>query len=298
MNNKNILLDKKPSYIKMQPITGNGFFKLKKKLNLKNLHTVCEEAKCPNISECWSQGTATIMILGDTCTRFCKFCNVKTGNPQGVVDQDEPFRVAEEIVQSGLSYVVLTCVDRDDLIDGGAGIFAETIENIKQKNSTIKVEALISDYRGSSSSLKKITATRLDVLAHNIETVEALTPMVRDRRASYRVSLNLLEAAKKEKPKLLTKSSIMLGLGETMEEVETSLEDLRKAGVDIVTLGQYLRPSKRHLSVKKYYSLEEFKGLEKIAREKGFLFVAAGPLVRSSYRAAELFVKGHLAAVS
>ena len=267
---------------------------MKEKLNLRNLNTVCQEAKCPNINECWSQGTATIMILGDVCTRFCKFCNVKTGNPAGIVDEEEPERVASEIVQSKLTYVVITCVDRDDLVDGGAGIFASTISLIKDRNKEIKVEALISDYRGSKASLAKIIASRVDVLAHNVETVENLTPMVRDRRANYRTSLKLLANAKKKKPTLLTKSSIMLGLGETLAEVLKSLDDLRESGVDIVTLGQYLRPSKKHLSVKKYYRLEEFRYLEKEARDRGFLFVAAGPLVRSSYRAAELFAKGHL----
>ncbi len=253
---KPVVIDKKPAHIKMKPIEGSKFFHLKKKLNLNQLNTVCQEAKCPNINECWSSGTATIMILGDVCTRFCKFCNIKTGNPNGIVDQNEPERVAQEIVNSSIKYVVITCVDRDDLEDGGAEIFARTISLIKEKSET-KVESLVSDYQGKYSSLKKILDSGVDVLAHNIETVRNLTPMVRDRRASYDNSLKVLRMAA-ENSSVVTKSSIMLGLGETKKEVIKSLEDLRKNEVKIVTLGQYLRPSRKHLSVKKYYSKEEF----------------------------------------
>ncbi len=283
-----------PSFIRIRPPSNPKYYEVKKNLKALKLHTVCEEAKCPNVSECWSSGTATIMILGDTCTRFCKFCNVKTGNPKGLVDKDEPKRVARQIASSKLKYIVLTCVDRDDLIDGGAGIFAQTIKEIKKLNPDIKTEGLISDYGGREDSLKKLLDNPPDVLAHNVEVVKRLTPNIRDPRASYAQSLNLLKKIKELKPAILTKSSIMVGLGETLEELVETARDIRNSGVDIITFGQYLRPSKKHHPVVKYYQPSDFKYLEQIAREMNFLYVASGSLVRSSYKAAELFIHGFL----
>lgn len=285
---------RKPSWIQMSTVNSDRFNSVKKDLNINKLNTVCQEAKCPNINECWSQGTATIMILGDTCTRGCRFCNIKTGNPNGIVDEEEPQRVSEQVLASHLKYVVITCVDRDDLEDGGAKIFADTITLIKKKSSLIKIESLIGDYQGSYDSLMTLLASNPDVISHNLETVEPLTPMVRDRRATYRNSLQLLERIKSKDPKKITKSSLMVGLGETKEELYQTCIDLRNVGVDIITFGQYLRPTMKHLAVKRYYSIEEFKALEIMARDCGFKFVASGPMVRSSYRAAELFLLGHL----
>lgn len=273
----------------MFPVGAEKYHSLKKGLRFQGLHTVCEEARCPNIGECWSVGTATIMILGDVCTRACRFCNVKTGNPKGIVDEDEPYRVAENLAKTQLKYVVITCVDRDDLPDGGAFIFAETIRQVKKLRPEMKVEALVSDYRGNKKAFEILLDCPVDVLAHNVETVRALTPMVRDRRATYDQSLALLDYVKRNKSNLLTKSSIMVGLGETMNELEQTTADLKNVGVDIVTYGQYLRPSERHLVVKRYYFPDEFEQLKSMAYEMGFRYVASGPLVRSSYKAAELF---------
>ena len=293
----------KPSWLHIKPPSDKRYYDLKRELNLKNLNTVCKEARCPNLGECWSSGTATIMILGDTCTRGCRFCSVKTGNPQGVVDSDESNRVALQVVDTNLNYVVITCVDRDDLIDGGAGVFADTIKRIKslsrKEAREIKIEALISDYRGNFSALRLILDAEADVVAHNIETVERLTSKVRDGKASYRQSLAVLERVKaydNRKIDCLTKSSIMVGLGESRNELKETLVDLKSVGVDIVTIGQYLRPSKhpRFLPVERYYLPSEFDEIENLAQDLGFLFVASGPLVRSSYRAAELFLLGYL----
>ena len=280
----------KPSWIKIKPPTTERYHKLKKELNLNGLNTVCQEAKCPNLNECWSTGTATIMILGDTCTRACRFCNVKTGNPKGMIDKQEPLRVAKQLAQSNLDYVVITCVDRDDLADGGAGIFAQTIIEIKKQIPNLKVECLISDYRGSFVAIETIVKSDPHVVAHNLETTERLTKKVRDPKSNYHQSLQLLRRVKELNPTKLTKSSLMVGLGESLLEIEEACDDLKKNGVDIVTFGQYLRPNRRLLPVEKYYTPVEFKYLEKMARKKGFLFVASGSLVRSSYRASELFV--------
>ncbi|MBL8995355.1 MAG: lipoyl synthase [Spirochaetia bacterium] len=284
----------KPEWIRIRPPSGPVYQELRGNLKLKNLHTVCQEALCPNIGECWSSGTATIMILGDTCTRGCRFCNVKSGNPKGVVDLEEPVRVAEQIQDSNLKYLVLTCVDRDDLPDGGAFIFAETVSEIKKRRPDIRVETLISDYSGKRESLEKVMSSGPDVIAHNVETIRRLTPTVRDPRASFDQSLELLRRVKEIDPKRLSKSSVMIGLGETLEEALACASELRQAGVDIVTFGQDLRPSAKHLPVVRYAAPAEFEELEKRAREMGFLFVASGPFVRSSYRAAELFIHGHL----
>ncbi len=256
------------------------------------LNTVCSSALCPNVFECWGAGTATFMILGDTCTRACRFCAVRTGNPRGRVEYDEPERVAAAIAELGLDYVVITSVDRDDLPDGGASIFAETVRRIKEVSPGTLVEVLVPDFGGQEDSVRTVVRAGPDVFAHNIETVRRLTPTVRDRRASYDTSLRVLRFAK-ELGAPLTKSGLMLGLGEERGEVIEALRDMRGVGVDIVTIGQYIRPtsSARHLPVARWVPPEEFKELESVALQMGFKAVASGPLVRSSYRALETYVK-------
>ena len=267
-------------------------------LRARSLHTVCEEAHCPNVAECWAGGTATFMLGGDTCTRACRFCAIKTARVPPPLDASEPKLVAESIATLGLHYVVLTSVDRDDMEDGGAGHFAETIREIKRLNSEIIVEALVPDFRGDERAVKTIVDSGLDVYAHNIETVSRLQYRVRDPRAGYEQSLRTLEAAKRiaqatpGRAELFTKSSIMLGLGESPEELEETYSDLRTYGVDVLTLGQYLRPSMQHLPVEKYVSPDEFAQYQRVAEGKGFLYVASGPMVRSSYRAGEFFIEG------
>lgn len=255
------------------------------------LHTVCEEARCPNIAECWGGGTATIMLLGDVCTRGCRFCAVKTGNPRGLVDPLEPVKVAEAVVRMELRYVVLTSVDRDDLPDGGASQFAATIRAIKARDPDIMVEALVPDFRGVVESVKAVVGSGPEVFAQNLETVERLTHVARDRRAGYWQTLAVLQKAKELRADIFTKSSLMLGLGETVEEVLQAMRDLRRAGVSILTLGQYLRPSSWHLEVRQYITPEEFEAYRQMGEDLGFLLVAAGPLVRSSYRAGEYFME-------
>ena len=285
---------KKPSWIRSRPPGGERYTFVKNRLKTLDLHTVCEEARCPNVAECWGMGTATVMILGDTCTRGCRFCAVKTGNPKGVLDENEPRHVAEAVADLKLDYVVLTSVDRDDLADGGSAHFAETVREIKTRSPGMRVEVLIPDFGAKPELLEILLASKPDVVAHNVETVRRLTPSVRDLRASYDTSLDVLARLKALEPACVTKSSIMLGLGETEADVLAAMTDLREAGVDILTLGQYLQPSPRHLDVERYYTPEEFEELDARARDLGFRFVASGPMVRSSYRAAELFVKGLL----
>ncbi len=282
----------KPSWIKMRPPAGEKYLELKKMFKELNLATVCQEAQCPNVAECWSGGTATIMLMGDTCTRGCRFCDVKTGNPKGEIDTDEPQKVSYAISKMGLDYVVLTSVDRDDLPDEGSGHFAETIELIKMLDPDLIVEVLTPDFKGNKDFVKKIVDSKPDVFAHNIETVKRLTPAVRDPRAGYQQSMDVLKMVKDIDPKRYTKSSIMLGLGETDAEVQECLEDLRSVGCDVITFGQYLQPQKRHLQVQNYITPEKFKQWQTVAEQMGFLYVASGPLVRSSYRAGEFFMKG------
>ncbi len=272
---------------------GETAMAMRRRLKRLALHTVCEEARCPNQGECWGAGTATVMILGDTCTRSCRFCAVRSGHPGGVTDPQEPARVAEAVRDAGLKYVVLTSVDRDDVPDGGAGQFAATIRALRQASPGVRVEVLVPDYL--DERLATLLEAAPDVLAHNVEVVRRLSPSVRDRRASYDRSLDTLRQAARMRPGQLTKSSIMVGLGETPEEVRECLRDLREAGVRLVTLGQYLRPTTRNLPVVRYVPPEEFAELDRDARAMGFEFVASGPLVRSSYRAAELFVGRRLA---
>jgi lipoic acid synthetase len=252
--------------------------------------TVCEGALCPNIFECWGGGVATFMIMGDVCTRGCRFCYVRKGRPQPL-DPTEPLKVAEAVRILGLDYVTITSVDRDDLPDGGARHFAETIRAVKMLNPGVKVEVLIPDFQGDEDAIRIVVEAGPDVLAHNIETVRRLTPLVRDWRAGYDQSLKVLRVAKELNPNLVTKSSILLGLGETFEEVVEAMEDLRGAGVDILVLSQYLRPSLKQLPVAKMYSLEEFKVLEEIAYKIGFSYVVAHPLARTSYKAKEAYME-------
>ncbi len=256
------------------------------------LSTVCEEAKCPNIAECWAGGTATYMLMGDTCTRACKFCAVKTGNPKGWLDADEPQKIANTVKRFNLKYVVLTSVDRDDLPDGGADHFAKTVEALKHAVPGIMVETLIPDFRGALAPLERLMAANPDVIAQNIETVERLTHPVRDPRAGYQQTMTLLQQVKSIRPDIYTKSSIMLGLGETDEEVRQCMADLRANGVDILTLGQYLQPTAQHLPVRRFVTPEAFAHWEEEAARMGFLYCASGPLVRSSYKAAEFFIQG------
>lgn len=282
----------KPDWLKTKIPTGDVYFKIKKDLRSKSLYTVCEEAKCPNIGECWATNTATFMILGDTCTRACRFCNVKTGNPEGWLDPAEPEKTARSVALLDLKYAVLTMVDRDDLDDGGAKHVGRVFDEIRRQSPKTHLEFLGGDFQEKESSLLELLKARPEVFAHNIETVSRLTPRVRDARASYLRSLRVLKKMKEmaEYP-IFTKSAIMLGLGETYEEVVEALKDLRAHDVDFVTLGQYMRPSKRHLAIKEFVHPDVFKDLENVAYELGFLSVASGPLVRSSYRAAEFYDK-------
>ncbi len=281
---------KKPEWLKVPLPTGETYLTLKSRLKALGLHTVCEEARCPNIGECWAGGTATLMLLGDVCTRHCRFCAVKSGNPAGLLDADEPRKSADVCEALSLRYVVLTSVDRDDLPDNGAAHFARTVEAIKERVPGIVVETLTGDFQGKEEDLRTMLASRVDVFAHNLETVERLQRRVRDVRATYARTLSVLSRALTVRPGVVTKSSLMLGLGETEDEVLQAMRDLRAAGVSIVTLGQYLRPTEKHLPVKEFVTPERFDWYAEIAREMGFLYVASGPLVRSSYKAAELFL--------
>ncbi len=287
-------IEPKPEWLKIRPPGGENYLKIKGLMRELKLHTVCEEAACPNVAECWSGGTATVMLLGDTCTRGCKFCHVKSGNPRGLTDTDEPENVATAIAGMGLTYVVLTTVDRDDMPDGGADHIARAVEAIKRKRPETLVEVLSGDFRGDVKAIERLASSGLDVFAHNIETIERLTPQVRDVRCGYRQSIEVLRQAKAFQPKLVTKSSIMLGLGETPAEVAVAMDDLRAVDVEILTIGQYLRPSNWHLPVNQYVPPSVFKELEALGLEKGFLSVPSGPLVRSSYRAGEKFLEGLL----
>ncbi|KAH3679621.1 hypothetical protein WICMUC_000853 [Wickerhamomyces mucosus] len=287
-----------PNWLKVPIPKGKSFHKLKEDVRELKLSTVCEEAKCPNIGECWggkkSEATATIMLLGDTCTRGCRFCSVKTNRKPNAPDPHEPENTAEAISRWGLGYVVLTTVDRDDLIDGGSNHLAETVRRIKQKAPQILVEVLSGDFRGDLEMVKILANSGLDVYAHNLETVEELTPHVRDRRATFRQSLAVLAKAKETNPNLITKTSLMLGLGETDDQIIDALKELRKINCDVVTFGQYMRPTKRHMKVVDYIKPEKFDYWKEIALKMGFLYCASGPLVRSSYKAGEAFIENVL----
>mmetsp|Transcript_7713 Transcript_7713/g.8941 ORF Transcript_7713/g.8941 Transcript_7713/m.8941 type:complete len:444 (+) Transcript_7713:81-1412(+) len=272
-------------------LEGSRYTEVKNSLENLNLNTVCEEAKCPNIGECWSGGTGTIMLLGDTCTRGCMFCAVKTDAKPPPPDPFEPFKTADAVAKWGVNYIVLTSVDRDDIPDGGAQHFAHTVELLKHKKEELLVECLVSDFQGDLKSVETLATSGLDVYAHNIETIERLQKFVRDPKAGYRQSLSTLEHAKKAKPGLYTKTSIMLGLGETEKEVIQTMKDLRAIGVDVVTFGQYLRPTENHLSVVEYVKPEIFDYYRKLGEDMGFKYVASGPMVRSSYKAGEFYLE-------
>ncbi|MCG1021745.1 MULTISPECIES: lipoyl synthase [Bacillaceae] len=277
---------RKPDWLKIKLNTNENYTGLKKLMREHNLNTVCEEAKCPNIHECWAvRRTATFMILGAVCTRACRFCAVKTGLPTEL-DTQEPERVAESVKLMNLKHAVITAVARDDLKDGGAAIFAETIRAVRRENPFTTIEVLPSDMGGVYENIEMLMAARPDILNHNIETVRSLTPRVR-ARATYDRSLELLRRAKELQPDIPTKSSIMIGLGETKEEIIETMDDLRANNVDIMAIGQYLQPSKKHIKVQKYYHPDEFAELKEIAMTKGFSHCEAGPLVRSSYHADE-----------
>jgi lipoyl synthase len=286
-----LLSEPKPEWLTIAPPKGESYEGLKRLFRNLNLHTVCEEAHCPNVHECWGGGTATLMLMGDVCSRACRFCMVTPGKPQGVIDELEPENVAFALSQMGLTYVVLTSVDRDDLDDGGASHFAKTIRLVKEKNPGMLVEVLIPDFQGNLDELKQVVDARPDVIAHNIETTMSLTPRVRDPRAHYWQSLSVLRNVKKLSGHIYTKSSIMVGLGETEEEVAQAMSHLRQADVDFLTVGQYLRPSSRHLRVEEYVDPGQFQRYKSIGEGLGFLYVASGPLVRSSYRAGEFFIR-------
>lgn len=285
-------LKPKPTWLKVRPPAGDKYLEIKDMLGKLNLATVCQEARCPNIAECWGGGTATFMLMGEVCTRGCKFCAVKTGNPRGKIDTEEPFKVGYAIAQMDLSYVVITSVDRDDLPDEGSGHFAQTIQVIKSQRPDMVVEILTPDFKGNREHISKLVKAKPDVFAHNIETVERLQRKVRDPRANYKQSLEVLEFIKSEDPSIYTKSSIMLGLGEEDEEIRTTLKDLRSVGCDVITFGQYLQPTARHLKVESFVTPQKFEEWKNEAQEMGFLYVASGPLVRSSYKAGEFFMKG------
>jgi len=287
-----------PPWLKTEIPMGKNFSKLKGDLRGLKLATVCEEARCPNIGECWGgekgTATATIMLMGDTCTRGCRFCSVKTSRAPPPLDPMEPQNTADAVAAWGLDYVVLTSVDRDDLADGGAAHIAATVVALKETKPSLMVEVLSPDFSGSEEGVRAVASSGLDVFAHNIETVERLTPGVRDPRAKYRQTLEVLRKAKEAVPGLVTKTSIMLGLGETDDEVRTTMEELRGVGVDCLTLGQYMQPTKRHLKVKEYVTPTQFAAWEAVGKELGFLYTASGPLVRSSYKAGEFFIKNIL----
>lgn len=284
----------KPSWLRIVNHTTPAYTQVKERVREHKLATVCEEAKCPNIAECWSHGTATIMLMGAVCTRACKFCSVDTGNPHGWLDHNEPENTARTVELMNLDYVVLTSVNRDDLPDGGAKHYADTIRAIKKRCPNTKVEALTPDFQGNTKDVSLLLDSGVDVFAQNVETVERLTHPVRDNRAGYWQTLKVLAFAKECRPDVLTKTSLMLGLGETDEEIVKTMDDLRAQQVDILTLGQYLQPTKNHLPITRYVTPETFTNLREIGLEKGFFEVASGPLVRSSYRADRVFKRDNL----
>ena len=284
---------RKPPWLRAPMASGAEFSAVRDIVRRHRLSTVCEEAKCPNIGECWNAGTATIMLMGAVCTRACRFCAVDTGNPRGWLDLEEPENVARSVELMGLKYVVLTSVNRDDLDDGGAAHYAAAIRAIKQRNPGTAVEALTPDFQGVFEDVRTVVESGLDVFAQNVETVRRLTHPVRDARAGYDQTLNVLRHAKLLRPTVLTKTSLMLGLGETPDEIRETLVDLRSASVDILTLGQYLRPTPNHLSIERFVAPGEFDEYREWALALGFLECVSGPLVRSSYRAEQALARNN-----
>jgi lipoic acid synthetase len=287
-------LGRKPEWLRVRVPSGGKYEQIRNNVRINRLATVCEESKCPNIGECWNAGTATIMLMGDVCTRACRFCSVDTGNPSGWLDREEPANAAESVRLMDLKYIVLTSVDRDDLHDGGAAHYAACVRAIKQINPQTAVEALTPDFQGRFGCVETVVDSGLEVFAQNVETVRRLTHPVRDARAGYEQTLSVLEHAKKYRPDVLTKTSLMLGLSETAQEVLECMDDLRRIDVDIVTFGQYLRPTINHLSVERYVTPEQFQYFREEGLKKGFLEVVSGPLVRSSYRAELVLEKNNV----
>ena len=286
---------RKPDWLKVRAPGGDGYPGLKRALRDLGLHTVCEEADCPNLGDCWGGGTATVMILGDLCTRACRFCNVASGDPGGELDRGEPERVAELLTAPELHYAVITSVDRDDLPDGGAGHFADTVAAVRNRRTDLLIETLIPDFSGDREALRTLLDAGPDVISHNLETVARLTRTVRDARASYDLSLQVLAdvkalAAESGTERIWTKSGLMVGMGESIGEVEETMDDLRSVGVDFLTIGQYLQPTRKHHPVVEYVPPEQFESYRETGLAKGFAYVASGPLVRSSYRAGEFFI--------
>jgi lipoic acid synthetase len=286
----------KPPWLKVRAPGGEKYNQLKSIFRSLDLHTVCEEARCPNVGECWGEGTATVMLLGDTCTRGCRFCAVTTGSPRGAVDVREPEHVARALSRMPLKYVVMTMVDRDDLLDGGAEHVARTVRRLKELRPDMRVETLLGDFGGHLGAVDTTVDAEPDVWAHNIEVVRRLQRTIRDVRCSYQQSLAVLRRAKERAPGRMTKSSIMVGIGERDGEVLEAMRDLRGVGVDVVTIGQYLRPTPKHAPVDRYVEPSTFDAFAREGKAMGFAFVASGPLVRSSYKAAEVFVASALGA--
>ena len=287
-------IGRKPDWLRARLPNSPEYQAVKRNVRENKLATVCEESMCPNIGECWSHGTATLMLMGDVCTRACRFCAVDTGNPRGWLDAEEPAHAAESVRLMGLQYVVLTSVDRDDLPDGGAQHYADCVRAVKRVNPQTRVEALTPDFRGRPQDVETVVDSGLDVFAQNVETVERLTHVVRDARAGYRQTLDVLAHAKRHRPDVLTKTSLMLGLGETEDEIRQALDDLKAVNVDIVTFGQYLRPTVNHLLVERYVPPADFDKYRQWGLSRGFLEVVSGPLVRSSYRADRVFDRNNV----
>lgn len=285
---------RKPSWLRIRVRDGAKYKEVRSTVHQHKLSTVCEEAMCPNINECWSSGTATIMLMGDTCTRACRFCAVNTGNPKGWLDKNEPENTAESTHLMGLKYLVLTSVNRDDLADGGAAHYAAVVNKVKEINPHTEIEVLTPDFQGVMKDVETVVDSAITVFAQNVETVRRLTHPVRDPRASYEQTLNVLAHAKQHRPDILTKTSLMLGLGETEEEILETLDDLKAANVDIVTFGQYLQPTLNHLPIDRYVTPEEFEKYRQWGLKKGFLEVVSGALVRSSYRAEQVLQKNNV----
>ena len=276
---------RKPDWLRAKVPGGGKFNEVRSSVRENRLATVCEESKCPNIGECWTAGTATIMVMGAVCTRACRFCSVDTGNPNGWLDEQEPHNTAQAVELMDLKYVVITSVDRDDLQDGGASHYAACVKAIKHLRPQTAVEALTPDFDGREALIEQVVDSGLEVFAQNVETVKRLTQPVRDPRAGYEQTISVLRHAKQHRPDVLTKTSLMLGLGETEKEIVETMDDLREASVDILTMGQYLRPTRNHLEVQRYVTPDAFNYYRELGLERGFLEVVSGPLVRSSYRA-------------
>jgi lipoic acid synthetase len=289
-----IIYGNKPKWLRAKMPAGQAFSGVRQTVREHRLSTVCEESMCPNIGECWNNGTATIMVMGSVCTRACRFCAVDTGNPKGWLDVEEPENTAKAVKLMGLKYVVITSVDRDDLADGGARHYADCVKAIKRVNPDTAVEALTPDFNGVMADVETVVESGLHVYAQNVETVERLTHPVRDPRASYAQTLAVLAHAKRYRPDVLTKTSLMLGLGERTDEILKTMDHLRNASVDILTLGQYLQPTPNHLAIERYVTPDEFDTYRQEGLEKGFLEVVSGPLIRSSYRAEQVLQKNNV----